>query len=201
MNDRIYVAGTIALGAAKWLLGQRRTELEAIFPHFFLRQAEEMTEEMPYPEELDDFIASLMGSARYAGEIGGQGILSALWRMAEELGTGLEIRLRDIPIRQETVEILTQFDLNPYYSLSTGAVLIVTADHEGLLGAAAAHGLACEEIGELRSSIARTIRNGDSVRYLDRPQQEELMKVLTPPGGPEGTACGVMSQEITPSRA
>ena len=113
----------------------------------------------------------------YAAEIGEQGILSALWRMAEELGTGLEIRLRDIPIRQETVEILERFSLNPYYALSDGAYLAVTSHGDELLEAAGRAGLTCDEIGELRPGIARTVINGESVRYLDRPQPEELNKV------------------------
>lgn len=180
MNDRIYVAQSIALGAARELAAQRKAELAAVFPHRFMRRVEEMTDSIPSANETASFVSDLSGSVRYAEEIGEQGILSALWRMAEELHTGLEIRLRDIPIRQETVEILEQFDLNPYYALSTGAVLIVTSERERLLQIAKEHGQSCDEIGELRPTVARTIRNGESVRYLDRPQQEELWKVLTP---------------------
>lgn len=180
LNDRIYIAQSIALGAARELAAQRKAELAAVFPHHFMRRVEEMTDSIPSADETASFVSDLSGSVRYAEEIGEQGILSALWRMAEELHTGLEIRLRDIPIRQETVEILEQFDLNPYYALSTGAVLIVTSERERLLQTAKEHGQSCDEIGELRPTVARTILNGESVRYLDRPQQEELWKVLTP---------------------
>ena len=175
MSEKIYVVNTIALGAAGWLLENKREELETFFPHFFMRRAEEaLTLDLAHA---GDFPTHLPGMCSYVGEIGEQGILSALWRMAEELGTGLQIRLRDIPIRQETVEILEKFDLNPYYALSDGAYLAVTVHGDELMKAAQRAGLTCDEIGELRPGIARTVINGESVRYLDRPQPEELNKV------------------------
>lgn len=175
MSEKIYVVNTIALGAAGWLLENKREELETFFPHFFMRRAEEAVRF--YLACAEDLPAYLPEYCSYAKEIGGQGILSALWRMAEELGTGLEIHLRDIPIRQETVEILEKFDLNPYYALSDGAYLAVTVHGDELMKAAQRAGLTCDEIGELRPGIARTVINGGSVRYLDRPQPEELNKV------------------------
>ena len=156
MSEKIYVINTIALGAARWLLENKREELELFFPPFFMRSAEDAFKCDP--------------------SCSGQ-LTAALWRMAEELGTGLEIRLRDIPIRQETVEILERFDLNPYYALSDGAYLAVTDRGDELMKAACSAGLTCDEIGELRPGIARTVINGDSIRYLDRPQPEELNKV------------------------
>ena len=175
MSEKIYVVNTIALGAAEWLLDHKREELEAFFPHFFMRRAEEAV-------KLDLALggglpAHLPEICSYAKEIGEQGILSALWRMAEDLDTGLEIRLRDIPIRQDTIEILEKFDLNPYYALSDGAYLVVTDRGDDLMKAAQSAGLTCDEIGELRPGIARTVINGENVRYLDRPQPEELNKV------------------------
>jgi hydrogenase maturation factor len=41
------------------------------------------------------------------------GIFGALWEMAEAAGVGLEIDLKKIPIRQETIEICEFFDINP----------------------------------------------------------------------------------------
>ena len=175
MSEKIYVVNTIAMGAARWLLENKRKELESFFPRFFMKRAEETLKRDS--SCTGKFKASLTEICSYAAEIGEQGILSALWRMAEELGTGLEVRLRDIPIRQETVEILEKFDLNPYYALSDGAYLAVTSHGDELQKAVKEAGLTCDEIGELRPGIARTVINGESVRYLDRPQPEELNKV------------------------
>ena len=113
-------------------------------------------------------------SQSYIREIGDGGILNALWYMNEELGSGMEIDLRKIPIRQETVEILELFNVNPYYAKSDGAWLLVTQDPVSLAEACEKAGLPCALIGHLTPGPARIIKNGDSVRYLDRPQEDAL---------------------------
>lgn len=110
----------------------------------------------------------------YLREMGEGGILNALWYMNEELGSGMEIDLRKIPIRQETVEILELFNVNPYYAESEGAWLLVTQDPVSVTEICRKAGLPCALIGYLTSGPARIIKNGDSVRYLDRPQEEAL---------------------------
>ena len=52
------------------------------------------------------------------------GIYGALWEVAEASGIGLEIDLKAIPIRQETVEVCEYFELNPYYLISSGCMLM-----------------------------------------------------------------------------
>ena len=47
------------------------------------------------------------------------GIFGALWEMAEASGVGLEIDLKKIPVRQETIEICEFFGINPYCLLYT----------------------------------------------------------------------------------
>ena len=48
--------------------------------------------------------------------------------MGQCSGVGLEIDLKKIPIRQETIEICEFFDLNPYKLLSGGSLLLAAAD-------------------------------------------------------------------------
>ena len=110
----------------------------------------------------------------YIREMGDGGILNALWYMNEELGSGMEIDLRKIPIRQETVEILELFNVNPYYAKSDGAWLIVTQDPVSVTETCEKAGLPCALIGHLTPGPARIIKNGDSIRYLDRPQEDAL---------------------------
>lgn len=54
------------------------------------------------------------------------GLFGALWEMAEASGVGLEIDLKKIPIRQETVEICEYFDVNPYGLISSGMMLMAS---------------------------------------------------------------------------
>ena len=56
------------------------------------------------------------------------GVFGALWELGQCSGVGLEIDLKKIPIRQETIEICEFFDLNPYKLLSGGSLLLAAAD-------------------------------------------------------------------------
>lgn len=106
------------------------------------------------------------------------GIFAGLWEMAERAGTGLKVDLKSIPIRQETIEICEFYEINPYRLLSGGALLIVADDGEGMVEALNAQGIAAAVIGTLESGNDRIIVNADESRFLDRPQPDEIHKVL-----------------------
>ena len=61
------------------------------------------------------------------------GIFGALWELAEASGVGLDITLKKIPIRQETVEICEFFDINPYQLASGGSLLMAAEDGNRLV--------------------------------------------------------------------
>lgn len=101
------------------------------------------------------------------------GIFNALWEMAERAGVGLEVDLKRIPVRQETIEICEYFDINPYYLYSAGSLLIGTEHAEALIAALAKEGVAAAVIGRVSAGKERLIRNGEECRFLDRPKQDE----------------------------
>lgn len=106
------------------------------------------------------------------------GIFGALWEMASGAGAGLTVDLKKIPIRQETVEICEFFKVNPYQIMSSGSMLIATEDGAGLVSKLEAAGIAAAVIGKTNKSNDRIIKNGEEVRYLDKPQTDELYKVI-----------------------
>lgn len=97
--------------------------------------------------------------------------------MADGAGIGLDVALKRIPIQQETVEICEFFGVNPYQMLSTGAALIAAADGEGLVQKMALEGIPSAVIGRTTSGKERILRNGEEVRYLDKPQMDEMYRV------------------------
>ena len=109
--------------------------------------------------------------------MGEGGIFTALWRLAEEAGAGLEADLRKIPIRQETVEICEYFDINPYNALSGGSLLAAVPDGASLVDKLGREGISAAMIGRLTDGNDRILWNDGSKRYLDRPQREEMYKV------------------------
>ena len=106
------------------------------------------------------------------------GVFGALWEMAEGSGVGLDADLKAIPIRQETVEVCEYFGLNPYQIMSSGSMMIAADDGHGLVMALEKAGIHAAVVGRATDGNDRVLRNGEDVRYLDRPQTDELYKVM-----------------------
>lgn len=104
------------------------------------------------------------------------GIFAALWEMAESAGVGLEIDLKKIPIRQETVEICEFFDLNPYKILSGGSLLIAAEDGNTLVRELERIGVSAVIVGKTTDSNDRVLLCEDERRFLELPQTDELHK-------------------------
>lgn len=76
-------------------------------------------------------------------------------------------------MKQETIELCEYFDINPYNLYSAGALLIGTDRPEMMVDALAKAGVEAAVIGRVTDENGRVIRNGEEMRFLDRPQQEE----------------------------
>lgn len=105
------------------------------------------------------------------------GIYGALWEVAEASGIGLEIDLKAIPIRQETIEICEYFELNPYYLISSGCMLMAADQGHDLVRKLEAAGIPAAVIGKATGGKARRIWNGGEESYLERPKTDELYKI------------------------
>ena len=106
------------------------------------------------------------------------GILTAIWNLTGAYETGVEFYLRQIPIRQETVEVCEQLELNPYRLYSQGCVLL-TADNGGqLVCALAAKNIPAQVIGRVNKGIAREMIVQEGRGFLERPQPDEITKVI-----------------------
>ncbi len=106
------------------------------------------------------------------------GIFGALWEMAESAGVGLEIDLKKIPIRQETVEVCEFFDVNPYELISSGSMLMAAADGNGLVRALEAQGIPAVCVGKFTQGNDRVIVSGEERRFLEPPKTDELYRVV-----------------------
>lgn len=105
------------------------------------------------------------------------GVFAALWEMAERAGAGLEVDLKKIPIRQETIEICEYFDLNPYQLFGQGALLIAAERGAELTEKLGRLSVEAAVIGQFTGERRRIIRNGEEIRYLDRPARDELWRL------------------------
>ena len=106
------------------------------------------------------------------------GIFGALWEIGSASKVGLEIDLKKITLKQETVEICEFFDLNPYKLISSGCMLIVTDRANQLVEQLNEAGIKAAVIGHVTDGNDRIIKNGDERRYLEPPKSDELYKII-----------------------
>ena len=111
-------------------------------------------------------------------QVGEGGIFAALWNLAKEMERGIEVDLKKIPVLQETIEVCEIFRLNPYQLTSAGTMLIVAEDGEKLTDQLNQQGISAAVIGTLTDSNDKILKNGEEVRYIDRPAPDEIMKIF-----------------------
>ena len=121
-------------------------------------------------------IAAQMGATAMHDVTEG-GIYGALWEMAEASGVGLEIDLKAIPIRQETVELCEVMGLNPYYLISSGSMLIATDHGHDLVRELQKAGIHASVAGKVTRGNDRVVLNGEDRAFLERPRTDELYKI------------------------
>ena len=105
------------------------------------------------------------------------GIFGALWEMAEASGVGLNVDLKKIPVKQETIEVCEAFNLNPYKLISSGSMLIGYKNGNIMVEKLAKKGIPAAVIGRAVEGNDKIIVNGDSNRYLEQPSCDELYKI------------------------
>ena len=127
---------------------------------------------------LDEGIIAAKHGAGAMHDVTEGGIFGALWEMAEASGTGLNVELLEIPIRQETVEICEYFSIDPYRLISSGCMLIATEDGYGLIRKLSEAGIPASVIGKVTTGPDRIVTSGDRRTYLVPPGPDELHKAL-----------------------
>ena len=104
------------------------------------------------------------------------GVFGGLWEAAQAGHTGLWVDLKQIPIRQEVVELCDFVDINPYKIPSAGALLIGTEHGERLVNTLKRLGIPAAVIGTFTPGNDRVVANEDEARYLEPPSGREFPK-------------------------
>ena len=169
----LVVAGYAGLAGTVKLAEAAKEELSRWFSDEYM---EEIADAAPLCPVSPEFWRSC--GAAESEPAGEGGILTAIWNLTGAYETGVEFYLRQIPIRQETVEVCEQLELNPYRLYSQGCVLL-TADNGGqLVCALAAKNIPAQVIGRVNKGIAREMIVQEGRGFLERPQPDEITKVI-----------------------
>lgn len=168
----------VMCGYAGWrggvkLAASHREELSARFSPAFLEPLFDETLVSAYDMTGAVKTAADCGAGRMFA-IGDGGIYTALWEMAGSDGLGLSVNLKDIPIRQETIEVCDHLDKDPYQILGTGGLLIAAAHGRELREALAGAGIPAAVIGRFSASADRVIICHEDKRYLEPFRYEKV---------------------------
>lgn len=173
-QDIVY-AGWAGLEGMLRIIGEKETELRERFTPAFIGQMKAYDSELCGLSKIA--VADAMGVS-VIRQVSRGGILASLWDLAKDTELGLNLDLKKIAVRQETIEVCEHFRLNPYQLASGGSFLMLTENGEALADALNQKGIQAAVIGQLTDSNDKIIHNGEDMRYIDRPAPDELMKVF-----------------------
>lgn len=173
-QDIVY-AGWAGLEGMLRIIGEKETELRARFTPAFIGQMKAYDSELCGLSKIA--VADAMGVS-VIRQVSRGGILASLWDLAKDTELGLNLDLKKIAVRQETIEVCEHFRLNPYQLASGGSFLMLAENGEALADALNQKGIQAAVIGQLTDSNDKVIHNGEDMRYIDRPAPDELMKIF-----------------------
>lgn len=174
-GDDIVVTKWIAIEGTTILAKEKEQELSSRYPKAIIEAAKEMEQHLSVVPEAAVAVKSGVSAMHDVTE---GGIFGAFWEMAEASGVGLEIDLKKIPIRQESVEICEFFGINPYELISSGSMLMAAPDGNQLVRDLEAAGIPASVVGKAVAGNDRVIINGEERRFLEPPKADELYKVM-----------------------
>lgn len=173
-GDEIVQVKWLGMEGMLRIADEKESELSQRFAPVFLRQIRSYRTELFAGKELEIARSTGVSAVR---QITDGGILAALWDLAKEAGTGLDLDLKQMPVLQETIEVCEQYRLNPYQLASAGSFLMVTGDGGALADALRENQIEASVIGRLTEGNGKVIRNGEDIRHLDRPGPDEIFKI------------------------
>ena len=105
------------------------------------------------------------------------GVLAALYRIAAGRKCGLRLRLKEIPVRQETVELCEMYRLNPY-RLRSRCMIVLAPDGSYTEEVLRDHGIPARTAGRLTEGLDKIIVDKEETEYLNRPEPDELYRIF-----------------------
>ncbi len=106
----------------------------------------------------------------FAARLGERSLKRAFWDLSAAGGCGLQIDLRRIPLRQESVEIFEAAGEDLYEAPGGEAILLVCGGAERICEALSGGGIPAAVIGYTLSGSEKRLLSGGHVSYLNRPE-------------------------------
>lgn len=171
----IVITKWIGLEGTSIIAKEKESELRTRYPQDMIATARDFDQYLSVQPEAAVAVKAGVSAMHDVTE---GGIFGALWEMAESSGVGLEIDLRKIPVRQETIEVCEFFDINPYELISSGSMLMASEDGNHLVRELEKAKIPAVVVGKATQGNDRVLLSGDERRFLEPPKADELYKVV-----------------------
>ena len=170
----LVVAGTVGREGAAMLAAEYAKRLEERYAPSYIEAAKHLFDDGSMTAVADILQEKEVVSVHDVRE---GGIFAALWEMAAAANVGLSIDLKNIPIKQHTIEVCEYFNLNPYMLRSGGTLLFACANGARIVEQLKNAGVEAAVIGQTTAGNDRLIRYDDEARFLEPPKMDEYYKV------------------------
>lgn len=178
----VVMTGFAGLHGSVILARDSSEKLRSRYPASFLEEAKAQERQIwQIPEAAPAGKSDDPSTCSFSGEeikgmylLGEGGVFAGLRNMGELAGVGLEIYIKRIPIKQETIEICNFFDVNPYQMFSAGSCLLLSKNGGRLKSRLAGQGIFSEVIGFTRRNNDMIVINGEERRFLERHYRDAL---------------------------
>ena len=173
-NLDLVIAGTIGREGAAMIATEHADRLEKRYAPSYIETAKHLFDDGSMSAVSDILQEREVISIHDVRE---GGIFAALWEMAAAKNVGLSVDLKNIPIRQHTIEVCEYFNLNPYMLRSGGTLLLACANGARLVEQFQKAGIESAVIGQTTSGNDRLIHYDEEASFLEPPKMDEYYKV------------------------
>ena len=167
-GQEIVMTKWIGISETAYLAREKEEELLARYPLFFIKSAQNLEQ---YYSIIPEAATAVKSGVTAMHDVAGGGIFGALWELGERFGVGLQVDIKKIPIKQETVEVCEFFGYNPYEIRSDGVLLMVTSESNALIEKLAQEGISASVIGMITDGKDKVVLNDDEKRFLEPPRK------------------------------
>lgn len=173
----IVMVGCAALETTAMLVSDYEERLRTRYSASYLQEIKAVCQDLSLHRILQE--AQEIADLTYIHDLSSGGVFAGLWELGEGAGCGIEASLKQIPIKQETIEACDFFDINPYMTYSGGSVLVVTSDEDAFINFFKKHEISANRVGQTTAHNDRIVWNGnqEDIRYLTPPKGDDALKI------------------------
>ena len=165
----------LGLEGTSLIASQRMKELASRYPLGLVEQAADFDR---FPSSVPEAATAVQSGVSAMQAVREGGVFGGLWQLAKANGVGLVIDLKQIPVKQETIEVCEFYDVNPYELLSGGSMLMITQGGTRLVSLLAEQGISAAVIGRTTDNNDRILVNDEEKRFLEPARHDSLYRVL-----------------------